>query len=99
MATVNDEKNGQRPPSETAVPLGESTSVDAYDGHGVQHKRKRSTWHKVQAFIWDDPDKPEAEKRFLRKLDFYLLTYTCLGYFVRGRWQAASPSHVLSRSS
>lgn len=43
----------------------------------------RRGWRSVQRYIWDDPDKPEDEKRFLRKLDFFLLSYTCLGYFCK----------------
>lgn len=46
-------------------------------------KKQNSAWRTVQRYIWDDPDKPAAEKKFLRKLDFFLLTYTCLGYFCK----------------
>lgn len=35
----------------------------------------RRFWRVVQRYIWDDPDKPKEEKRFLLKLDFFLLTY------------------------
>ncbi|KAF5868152.1 putative pantothenate transporter liz1 protein [Botrytis fragariae] len=42
----------------------------------------------VQGYIWDDPDKPAIEKRFLLKLDFFLLTYGCLGYFCKNLDQA-----------
>jgi hypothetical protein len=41
------------------------------------------TWRSIQRYIWDDPDKPAIEKKFLLKLDFFLLTYTCLGYFCK----------------
>ncbi|EXJ86416.1 hypothetical protein A1O3_03367 [Capronia epimyces CBS 606.96] len=37
-----------------------------------------------RGYIWDDPDKPKEEKWFLFKLDFFLLTTSCLGYFSRG---------------
>lgn len=37
----------------------------------------------IQRYIWDDPDKPRHEKKFLLKLDFFLLTYACLGYFCK----------------
>ncbi|KAK8073484.1 MFS general substrate transporter [Apiospora phragmitis] len=42
----------------------------------------------VRRHIWDDPDKPEHEKKFLLKLDAYLLSYTCLGYFCKNLDQA-----------
>jgi hypothetical protein len=43
---------------------------------------RRGFFKSIRAFVWDDPDKSEYERKFLRKLDFFLLTYTCLGYFV-----------------
>jgi ACS family pantothenate transporter-like MFS transporter len=48
----------------------------------------RRGWRSFQPYIWDDPNKPAAEKRFLVKLDFFLLTYTCLGYFCKNLDQA-----------
>lgn len=47
------------------------------------HSKAQRTWRTVQRYIWDDPDKSPREKKFLRKLDFYLLTYACLGYFCK----------------
>lgn len=35
----------------------------------------------LQRYVWDDPDKPKEEKWFLFKLDCFLLTSACLGYF------------------
>ncbi|MCJ1300200.1 hypothetical protein MMC08_002995 [Hypocenomyce scalaris] len=37
----------------------------------------------VQTYVWDHPDKSKEEKRFLFKLDIFLLTYGCLGYFCK----------------
>ncbi|KAF7903101.1 hypothetical protein EAE99_012173 [Botrytis elliptica] len=51
---------------------------------GSVHRFLRS----VQGYVWDDPDKPAIEKRFLLKLDFFLLTYGCLGYFCKNLDQA-----------
>jgi ACS family pantothenate transporter-like MFS transporter len=42
----------------------------------------------VQRYVWDDPDKSAEEKRFLLKLDFFLLSYGCLGYFCKNLDQA-----------
>ena len=50
--------------------------------------KPRSCWHNVQRYIWDDPDKPKHEKKFLLKLDIFLLSYTCLGYFCKNLDQA-----------
>lgn len=51
-------------------------------------KRDESRWRTIQRYIWDDPDKPANEKKFLFKLDLFLLTYTCLAYFCKGIDQA-----------
>ena len=63
-----------------------STQADdypkAWEKAGFRAKTLR-TWRTIQRYIWDDPDKPAAEKKFLVKLDFFLLTYTCLGYFCK----------------
>lgn len=44
-----------------------------------QYTSTQRFFRSVQRYIWDDPDKSKHEKRFLLKLDFYLLTYACLG--------------------
>jgi ACS family pantothenate transporter-like MFS transporter len=42
-----------------------------------QYTSTQSFFRSLQRYVWDDPDKPKHEKRFLLKLDFYLLTYAC----------------------
>src|SRR4051812_1201831 len=46
-------------------------------------KRQESKFRTLQRYIWDDPSKPPHEKRFLLKLDLFLLSYSCLGYFCK----------------
>jgi ACS family pantothenate transporter-like MFS transporter len=41
----------------------------------------RQALRTAQRYIWDDPDKPKEEKWFMFKLDIFLLTAACLGYF------------------
>jgi ACS family pantothenate transporter-like MFS transporter len=41
-----------------------------------------------QRYVWDDPEKPKEEKWFLLKLDIFLLTASCLGYFSKNLDQA-----------
>jgi ACS family pantothenate transporter-like MFS transporter len=48
--------------------------------HGIQRSIRR--------YVWDDPDKPKEEKWFLFKLDLFLLTSSCLGYFSKNLDQA-----------
>lgn len=52
------------------------------------NKKDEPLWHTIQRYIWDDPDKSAEEKKFLLKLDIFLLSYTCLGYFSKGIDQA-----------
>ncbi|KAF2032542.1 MFS general substrate transporter [Setomelanomma holmii] len=43
--------------------------------------RARRRLRNFQRYVWDDPDKPKEERWFLLKLDLFLLTASCLGYF------------------
>lgn len=53
-----------------------------------------------QRYAWDDPDKPREEKWFLFKLDVFLLTSACLGYFSKNLDQAnVSNAYVSGVSS
>jgi ACS family pantothenate transporter-like MFS transporter len=47
----------------------------------VTSQSERPQEKTAQRYIWDDPDKPKEEKWFLFKLDMFLLTAACLGYF------------------
>jgi hypothetical protein len=44
-------------------------------------RKTRGALRTLQRYVWDDPDKPKEEKWFLLKLDIFLLTASCLGYF------------------
>lgn len=48
-----------------------------------QYTPTQHFFRSIQRYVWDDPDKPRHEKKFLLKLDFFLLTYACLGYFCK----------------
>ncbi|KAH8659772.1 major facilitator superfamily transporter [Xylariales sp. PMI_506] len=79
-------------------PTGTSGSISSNQKEGVDQsssqggnastRSKESFWRTVQRFVWDDPDKSAEEKKFLLKLDFFLLSYTCLGYFCKNLDQA-----------
>jgi ACS family pantothenate transporter-like MFS transporter len=45
----------------------------------VQEQPKRR-W---QSYVWDSLDKSPMERRFLFKLDSAVLTFACLGYFIK----------------
>ncbi|KAH6990084.1 major facilitator superfamily transporter [Ilyonectria destructans] len=40
----------------------------------------QKTW---KSYVWDTLDKPKAERHFLFKLDSVILTFACLGYFIK----------------
>jgi ACS family pantothenate transporter-like MFS transporter len=93
-SVINDEKNQT---SSQGHPLSKSQdgshssqlsdSPQPWEEPGFKAKSHR-TWRIIQRYIWDDPDKPTVEKKFLLKLDFFLLSYTCLGYFCKNLDQA-----------
>ncbi|KAG9778594.1 hypothetical protein HRR83_002765 [Exophiala dermatitidis] len=71
-------------------------STSAFDGPSAPTPREKRGFigrvrrhlRTVQRYVWDDPDKPAEEKWFLFKLDVFLLTSTCLGYFSKNLDQA-----------
>lgn len=67
----------------TLQDFSEKTEDAQNDSLNEAQQQRGSFWRTFQRFIWDDPDKPAYEKKFLLKLDFFLLTYTCLGYFCK----------------
>jgi hypothetical protein len=50
--------------------------------------RTRRAFRTFQRYAWDDPDKPKHERWFLFKLDVFLLSVSCLGYFSKNLDQA-----------
>ncbi|KAL1851720.1 hypothetical protein VTK73DRAFT_9371 [Phialemonium thermophilum] len=56
----------------------ETTSVS------VNEPAPKLTWKtRVLGIIWDSLDKSPEERKFIRKADFWILTYVCVGYFVK----------------
>src|SRR5258708_3488803 len=53
-----------------------------------QQNKVVKAFRSFQRYIWDDPDKPKHEKWFLFKLDVFLLSAACLGYFSKNLDQA-----------
>ncbi|KAF2443688.1 pantothenate transporter liz1 [Karstenula rhodostoma CBS 690.94] len=52
------------------------------------YSRPRHILRSIQRHVWDDPDKSKEEKWFLFKLDLFLLSSACLGYFSKNLDQA-----------
>ena len=45
--------------------------------------RETSKWFKLKLFFWDSFDKHPDEKKFLFKLDFFIMSSSMLGYFIK----------------
>lgn len=48
-----------------------------------QEYRRTSYWFAFKNLLWDGTDKHPKEQRYLLKLDFFLLSSSCLGYFIK----------------
>lgn len=38
---------------------------------------------RILGIVWDSLDKTPAERKFLAKVDWWILTYCCIAYFVK----------------
>src|ERR1700761_1726202 len=83
MASV--EGQNEKPSSNINANAADAKSASSEAPTNTALPRGRgSVWLRaVQRYIWDDPDKPKHEKIFLLKLDFFLLTWACYGYFCK----------------
>lgn len=79
MAEV-EAKSAHDSPSSRSTSLRASEALRPWEKPGIIGTLRRG--HRfIQRYVWDDPDKPKEEKWFLFKLDCFLLTSACLGYF------------------
>ncbi|KAH7096024.1 major facilitator superfamily domain-containing protein [Paraphoma chrysanthemicola] len=74
-------------PSSADLSVPTSTTLQPWEKPGLLGRTRRGL-RTLQRYVWDDPDKPKEEKWFLLKLDFFLLTAACLGYFSKNLDQA-----------
>ncbi|CAK1363354.1 Pantothenate transporter liz1 [Cercospora beticola] len=44
---------------------------------------KNSRWRRIVGVLWDSFDGTPQERRYVRKLDTFLLSYMCLAYFIK----------------
>lgn len=76
--TVNSDSSSEEAQQATQSAATTRPSISGFRGH-LRNARR---------YFWDDPDKPEDEKWLLFKLDVFLLTCSCLGYFSKNLDQA-----------
>lgn len=54
------------------------------DFHTSEEEERRSKWwYQIALFFWDGTDKHPLERKFLIKLDWFLLSSSCAGYFLK----------------
>jgi MFS family permease len=84
---MSSEREGNDIKAAAAVSIG---SEDVSSDKAQPHPRNKAVkgLRSIQRYIWDDPDKPKKEKWFLFKLDVFLLSAACLGYFSKNLDQA-----------
>ncbi|KAJ4265962.1 hypothetical protein NW762_003935 [Fusarium torreyae] len=81
MATTKDTAQiavGHTPSStddDVAVPLPIETNEHT--------PRKQPIWRRVLGIFWDSVDGDPRDRRYIQKLDTYLFSYICLGYFIK----------------
>ncbi|KAK3051453.1 hypothetical protein LTR09_007476 [Extremus antarcticus] len=55
-------------------------SIGAVDEEAASDR----TWRrKAAAVIWDSLDKSPEERKFIAKIDWWILSYCCVAYFVK----------------
>lgn len=70
---ICDDSSSKSVAEVAVVYRGNDTDSSSEDGYP-------KTW---RSYIWDTLDKPKEERRFLLKLDSVILTFACLGYFIK----------------
>ncbi|KAH9884347.1 pantothenate transporter liz1 [Xylariomycetidae sp. FL2044] len=58
-----------------------SVRLAAVDGGGF--KPPRSLKQKIASIVWDSLDKTPEERKFIAKIDWWILSYCCVAYFVK----------------
>lgn len=56
-----------------------SASVDDASRPG----QKRSLRQKIASIVWDSLDKSPEERKFVAKIDWWILSYCCISYFCK----------------
>ncbi|RAO70940.1 uncharacterized protein BHQ10_006952 [Talaromyces amestolkiae] len=75
-------------PKETSAVTETNVFLDNNQPLSEDTPKNGSFFSSIRRYIWDDPKKSPKEKWFLLKLDVFLLTISCLGYFSKNLDQA-----------
>jgi len=58
-----------------------SISQTAFTPSDVSSDPPKKGWHRVKEVVWDSFDHSPEERRFISKIDFFILTWAGLSYF------------------
>lgn len=61
--------------------VNERTTSDEYES--PQQQERRPLKKRILAVLWDTFDKSPEERKLIGKLDWWILTYCCIAYFVK----------------
>ena len=50
---------------------------------GTDNRNKNSLKHKILRIVWDSLDKSPKERKFIAKVDTWIMGYVCIAYFVK----------------
>ncbi|KAI9729153.1 MAG: hypothetical protein M1834_007060 [Cirrosporium novae-zelandiae] len=75
----------QKSPLDATAPDSSSSQriSEIIDDGGNQHYEKRPLSKRILALVWDSLDKSPKERAFIAKIDWWILSYCCIGYFVK----------------
>jgi hypothetical protein len=48
-----------------------------------ESERPRTLKNRIKSVLWDSFDKSPEERKFIAKIDWWILTYCCIAYFVK----------------
>ena len=60
-----------------------STHAGLQDRDEPGPPRKSSWWRSVVGLVWDSVEGDARNRRYVQKLDTFLFSYICLGYFIK----------------
>lgn len=70
-----------------------SDSSTPHDHGFIQRPAKLPLGKRILSIIWDSLDKSPKERALIAKLDWFILSYVCIAYFVKYLDQTNVSSH------
>lgn len=58
-------------------------AATATDSSSKDYQPRRPLSKRILGILWDSLDKDPEERKFVAKIDWWILTYCCVAYFVK----------------